>query len=114
MSEQIEQRVFNVENLMSYMAETQRMMADNITGLSNVQISMQGQNEQFTKSMQQQQEKLAQSIIRLTDAQAEMQQKQAEYQQKHAEYEQKHTENDARFNVLLAEIRHLSKRVNED
>ncbi len=75
MSEQLEQRVINVENLMAYMAETQRMMAENIAKLTDVQID------------------LKQSQVSL---------------------EQKQAETDARFNVLLAEIRHLSKRVNED
>lgn len=75
MSEQIEQRVVNVENLMAYMAETQRMMAENITKLTDVQVE------------------LKQSQVAL---------------------EQKQAETDERFNILLAEIRHLSKRVNEE
>ena len=75
MSEQIEQRVINVENLMAYIAETQRMMAENITKLTDVQVE------------------LKQSQVAL---------------------EQKQIETDERFNVLLAEIRYLSKRVNED
>jgi hypothetical protein len=75
MSEQIEQRVVNIENLMSYMAETQRMMAENITKLTDVQVEL----------------KRSQIVL-----------------------EQKQIETDERFNVLLSEIRHLSKRVNEE
>jgi hypothetical protein len=67
--EPLERRVRTVEEAITFMAETQRIMADNITLLTQAQI----------------------------------------------ESKQRHDESDQRFNVLLQEIRHLSRRMdNQD
>jgi hypothetical protein len=67
--EPLERRVRTVEEVITFMAETQRIMADNITLLTQAQI----------------------------------------------ESKQRHDESDQRFNVLLQEIRHLSRRMdNQD
>ncbi len=77
-----------------YMAETHRMMAENITLLT------QGQVE------------LTQAQVELTQAQAELTQAQVEHTQAQAEAKQHKAETDDRFNVLLAEVRHLIGRLN--
>jgi len=41
MTQPLEPRVANLETLISYIAETQRMMADNITKLTESQISLE-------------------------------------------------------------------------
>jgi hypothetical protein len=70
----LEPRITNLENIISFMADTQRVMAENIT-------------------------KLTESQIELNRSQVALQQKQVE--------------TDDRFNVLLDELRYLSRRINE-
>lgn len=67
--------------MIRYLAETQRMMSENIVRLTEVQANQQVEIERHSREME-----------RLTAQQSET---------------------DLRFNILLDEIRFLSRRINE-
>jgi hypothetical protein len=70
-----------MEEMLRYVAETQRMMADNIVQLTEVQSRQQAEIERHSREM----EKL----------------------------NERQSETDQRFNILLDEVRFLSRRGNE-
>lgn len=78
-----------MEEIVRYLAETQRLMADNIVQLTQVQVTQQEQLNTIVINQQQQEEK-------------------------HLEAEQKQRETDERFNVLLEEVRYLIRNMNQN
>ncbi len=81
-----------MEEMIRYLAETQRLMAENITKLTEVQQTQQQQ-------LQTQQQELAAMQNAVVTHDAEI-----------AEYRQKQSETDQRFNVLLEEVRYLIRK----
>jgi hypothetical protein len=70
-----------MEEMLRYLAETQRMMAENIVQLTEVQATQQTEIARHSYEME-----------KLTERQSET---------------------DQRFNILLDEVRFLSRRINE-
>lgn len=89
-----------MEEMLRYLAETQRLMAENITKLTEVQ---QTQNTQLST--------IQDAVVKHDAEMAEYRHELAEYRQKQSELKQQQAETDQRFNVLLEEVRYLIRNL---